>query len=52
MTNKKRISKLERLVEDLARALLLHARTDVQPDAALPSLRKLVKRATKAVRNG
>lgn len=31
------------LIRRLARALYTHARTDLAPDAALPSLRRLIK---------
>jgi hypothetical protein len=34
-----------RLIVALAKALHLHARTDVAPDACLPSLERLIARA-------
>ena len=34
-----------RLILALAKALYLHARTDVAPDACLPSLKKLIDAA-------
>jgi len=50
MSAKKRIRRLEKTVLQLAQALLLHTRTDVAPDAALPGMRKLVRRLQERAR--
>lgn len=41
---KKKIRRQARLLHRLGKAVLLHMRTDVAPDAALPGMRKLVSK--------
>ena len=41
---KKKLRRQARLLHQLGKAVLLHMRTDVAPDAALPGMRKLVSK--------
>lgn len=44
MKLKKKFRRQARLLHRMGKALLLHMRTDVAPDAALPGMRKLVSK--------